>query len=183
MPRSSQEFSGSPLPALALLAGLLIGFVSGCAQKTPTSEAEPEVAPPEDSGTVIAGTSKVETQVAPRQDSVNVFAGTSQEVQKRPEESILTVLQGRTSGAIVSVSASGVISVRIRGAGSFYGGSEPLYVVDGVPFRPGPGGTLRGINPYDIESIRVLKGPPETTIYGVRGANGVVVITTRQPDR
>jgi len=82
----------------------------------------------------------------------------------------------------VSVSPSGAISVLIRGAASFYGGSQPLYVVDGVPIQPGPGGTLVGINPYDIESIRVLKGPPETTIYGVRGANGVVVIKTKQPD-
>jgi len=162
MPRSSHKFSGRALLALTLLAGFLVGFASGCAQKTTTSEAAP--------------------QVAPQTDSVSVFAGTSQEVQKRPEESVLTVLQGRTSGAIVSVSPGGAISVRIRGATSFYGSGAPLYVVDGVPVRPGPGGTLAGINPYDIVSIRVLKGPPETTLYGVRGANGVVVIKTRQPD-
>ena len=162
MRRPSQKSYRHALPALVLLAGVLVSLGSGCASKSTTSEAEPEI--------------------ARQTDSVSVFAGTSQEVQKRPEESVLTVLQGRTSGAIVSMSPSGAISVLIRGAGSFYGASQPLYVVDGVPVRPGPGGTLAGLNPYDIVSIRVLKGPPETTLYGVRGANGVVVIKTRQPD-
>ena len=163
MLRSSQKFSGRTLLALTLPAGILVGFVSACAQQTTTSEAEPEV--------------------APQTDSVSVFAGTSQEIQKRPHEPIESILMGRTSGVMVTMNANGTISVRIRGATSFYGSGAPLYVVDGIPIRPGPGGTLRGINPYDIESIRVLKGPPETTIYGVRGANGVVVIKTRQPDQ
>jgi TonB-dependent SusC/RagA subfamily outer membrane receptor len=73
----------------------------------------------------------------------------------------------------------GSISVRIRGASSFYSGTEPLYVLDGIPIQPGPRGALTGINPNDIESIEVLKHPPATSLYGVRGANGVIVIKTK----
>ncbi len=80
-------------------------------------------------------------------------------------------------------SADGSIAIRIRGVTSIHGGNEPLYVIDGLPIQPGPGGSLAGINPYDIESIEVLKDPASTTMYGVRGANGVIVITTKQPDQ
>ena len=83
----------------------------------------------------------------------------------------------------MTTNPDGSISVRIRGATSFLAGSEPLYVIDGTPIRPGYGGTLAGINPYDIESIEVLKYPPATTLYGVRGANGVILITTKRPDQ
>ena len=68
----------------------------------------------------------------------------------------------------------------IRGATSIYGNNEPLYVLDGIPIQPGPGGTLAGISPYDIESIQVLKDPADTALYGMRGANGVIVIKTKR---
>jgi TonB-dependent SusC/RagA subfamily outer membrane receptor len=58
-----------------------------------------------------------------------------------------------------------------------------LYVVDGSPVTPEPGGTLRGVNPHDVQSIQVLRYPPETSMYGVRGANGVILITTIRPRR
>jgi TonB-dependent SusC/RagA subfamily outer membrane receptor len=89
------------------------------------------------------------------------------------------LLEGRVSGVTVEAAAGGGIAVRIRGSSSFYGGSEPLYVVDGVPFNVGPKGALTGINPYDIESIRVLKNPADVALYGVRGANGVILITMK----
>jgi len=63
--------------------------------------------------------------------------------------------------------------------GSFYSGSEPLIVVDGVAVNPGPNGTLSWLNAKDIESITALKDPSQTAIYGVRGANGVIVIKTK----
>jgi TonB-dependent SusC/RagA subfamily outer membrane receptor len=149
--------------SLILLAGVALGIVWACARPTTTSQAEPEVVIPKDS-------SKASDL-------------TAREVQKDPHESIANVLQARTPGAEVSVGPDGSISVRIRGAASFYGGTEPLYIVDGSPVTPAPGGVLRGINPYDIESIEVLKGPPETTLYGVRGANGVILIKTKRPPR
>ena len=109
----------------------------------------------------------------------------SEEIQRQGAtgDPIEKVLQGRVAGVTVSRSSDGGIAVRIRGATSIYGNSDPLYVLDGMPIQPGPNGTLTGINPYDIESIQVLKNPAETALYGVRGANGVIVIKTKKPPR
>jgi TonB-dependent SusC/RagA subfamily outer membrane receptor len=89
------------------------------------------------------------------------------------------LLAGRFPGVDV-YRAPGGISIRIRGASSVYGSSEPLYVVDGMPIEPGPGGALVGINPADIEKIEVLKDAGSTAQWGVRGANGVIVIKTKR---
>jgi TonB-dependent SusC/RagA subfamily outer membrane receptor len=161
MTRSPQSPHRSAL-FLALATALFTASLAACARQDTVSQTEPEA--------------------APRSDSPKASDLTASEVKKRPHESIATVLQARTTGAIVNVSPDGSISVRIQGAASFYGSSEPLYVVDGTPVTPGPRGALTGINPYDIESIEVLK-PPHTTIYGVRGANGVVLIKTKRPPR
>jgi TonB-linked SusC/RagA family outer membrane protein len=110
-----------------------------------------------------------------------------------PVASIDNALQGAVSGVQVSqVSGQpgGSVSIRIRGAGSIQGGNEPLYVVDGFPFynNAASAGTLSGadinplssLNPGDIESIDILKDAAATAIYGSRGANGVVIITTKK---
>lgn len=88
------------------------------------------------------------------------------------------MIAGRIPGVDVARSASGY-SVRIRGMRSLYGNSEPLFVIDGIPLRSGPDGML-GISPLDVDRIDVLKDAGSTAIYGVRGANGVIVITTRR---
>jgi TonB-dependent starch-binding outer membrane protein SusC len=93
------------------------------------------------------------------------------------------VLASRVSGVTVTRTPDGGVAIRIRGRSSLRGDDAPLYVVDGMPIRPGPGGALAGIDPYHIESIQVLKDASDTAIYGVRGANGVILITTKQPDR
>lgn len=87
------------------------------------------------------------------------------------------LLVGRVSGVRVQQSARG-LRVIIRGQNSIVGSSEPLYVVDGMPIEAAPGRALIGLNPRDIKSIRVLKDPVDTSMYGMRGANGVVIITT-----
>lgn len=89
------------------------------------------------------------------------------------------LLAGRFSGVTVRPAPGGGIVVRIGGPKSFYGNEDPLFVVDGVPIEAGPNGTLSWLNPHDVESITVLKDPSTTAIYGVRGANGVIVITTK----
>jgi iron complex outermembrane receptor protein len=89
------------------------------------------------------------------------------------------LLAGRFPGVEV-YRAPGGIAVRIRGSSSVYGSNEPLYVVDGMPIDPGPGGALVGINPSDIEKIEVLKDAGSTAQWGVRGANGVIVIKTKR---
>src|SRR5712692_2829488 len=104
----------------------------------------------------------------------------AQEIQRVPPgEPIEKLLMGRAPGVFVSRTPDGGISVRIRGPASFYLSGEPLYVIDGTPIEPGSGGVLRGINPWDIASIQVLKNPSDTAIYGMRGANGVIVIKTK----
>src|SRR5690606_11008242 len=67
--------------------------------------------------------------------------------------------------------------VRIRGSNSVHYGNDPLYVIDGVPVSDG---SLSYINPNDVESISILKDASATAIYGARGANGVVMVTTKK---
>jgi TonB-dependent SusC/RagA subfamily outer membrane receptor len=107
---------------------------------------------------------------------------TAEDLEHRGEP-IETVLQDKVPGLLVTRTPDGGIAVQIRGPATFYGNSDPLYVIDDVPIRPGPGGTLSGVNPHDVESIRVLKDPADTGIYGVRGANGVIVITTKKAEK
>jgi len=104
---------------------------------------------------------------------------TAEDIERAPGQSLEEILKGRVAGVTVTQGEGG-IAVRIRGQTSIYGNNEPLYVLDGVPITPGPGGSLTGISPYDIESIKVLKDPAETALYGMRGANGVIVITTKR---
>lgn len=113
----------------------------------------------------------------PRRDDV-----TAEDIERAPGQPLEEILKGRVAGVTVTQGEGGLV-VRIRGVSSFYGNNEPLYVLDDVPMTSGPGGVLRGISPYDIESINVLKDPAETALYGVRGANGVIVIRTKRPIR
>ena len=106
---------------------------------------------------------------------------TSEDLDRQPGKPIEEALMGRFPGVEVTRTAGGGIAVRIRGTTSITGSNEPLYVVDGIPIQAGPNGTLTGINPYDIATIQVLKDPAETAIYGMRGANGVIVIKTKRP--
>jgi len=94
-------------------------------------------------------------------------------------KSMEEMMAGKFPGVQVFRLASGGISVRIRGGGnSFYGSSEPLYIVDGTPVQSGGEG-LTFLNPNDIAQIEVLKDAASTALYGVQGANGVVLITTK----
>lgn len=91
----------------------------------------------------------------------------------------IQALQGRAAGvAVLTNNAPGSSpTMRIRGSGSINAGNDPLYVVDGFPLM---NSNLNDINPNDIESIEVLKDASSSAIYGSRGANGVVIITTKK---
>jgi TonB-linked SusC/RagA family outer membrane protein len=111
----------------------------------------------------------------------------SAELKQTPVANVVQGLQGRVAGVQVtqnSAAPGGNVSMRIRGTNSINGSSEPLYVVDGVQLSNSGGvneiSSLSIINPNDIESVEVLKDASATAIYGARGANGVVLITTRR---
>lgn len=96
----------------------------------------------------------------------------------RSESRLSDVLQGNVAGVQVQRFRGG-IRVQIRGPSSFNASNAPLYVVDGLAVEPQPGGALPSINPNDVKSISVLKGP-EAALYGSRGSNGVIVIETKK---
>ena len=104
----------------------------------------------------------------------------AEEFLKRPITRFEQALQGTTPGVQV-ISSSGQpgrgLSVKIRGANSITGGNEPLYVIDG-----NIGGSIDALNPSDIASVEILKDASATAIYGSRGTNGVVLITTKSGD-
>lgn len=104
----------------------------------------------------------------------------SKDIKATPAASLTQAIQGRAAGVRVSQSSNapgGGMNIRIRGGNSIQGGNEPLYVIDGYPLynESGP-----SINPNDIESMEILKDASATAIYGSRGANGVVIISTKR---
>ncbi len=102
----------------------------------------------------------------------------SKDINSFPTTNMIQALSGRAPGVQVlqTTGAPGAgLSVRIRGTNSIQGGNEPLYVIDGFPYSGNP----TNINNSDIESIEILKDASATAIYGSRGANGVVLITTK----
>lgn len=99
-------------------------------------------------------------------------------IQDRPLARPETALQGQLAGVTVRTTSGepgSDMQIRVRGAASVNANSDPLYVVDGVPMT-----TLSGINPSDIASIEVLKDAASAAIYGSRGSNGVVIVTTQK---
>jgi TonB-linked SusC/RagA family outer membrane protein len=126
------------------------------------------------------------------------FTGSAATVEKKDLERTtdadpIRALEGSVAGLVMSAETGqpgGYNSVLIRGLGSFNSGTQPLYVVDGVPVTSGAFGMRSGesqtinplasLNPNDIESISVLKDATATSIYGARAANGVIVINTKQ---
>ncbi|NML36769.1 TonB-dependent receptor [Chitinophaga sp. G-6-1-13] len=128
-----------------------------------------------------------------KSDLTGAIASVSGPLLKQPVSSFDQALKGAIPGVQVTQTSGqpgGGVSIRIRGGSSIQGGNEPLYVIDGFPIynstaSPGiltgaPVNPLASINPADIESIDILKDASATAIYGSRGANGVVIVTTRK---
>lgn len=125
----------------------------------------------------------------------NISRITSEEIKAQPVSNFLQTMAGRMAGVVVTQEtglAGGGIQVQIRGRNSINSGNDPLYIVDGIPVLStslkspyfgsalGNGNPLSTLNPNDIESIEVLKDGAATAIYGSRGANGVILITTKK---
>lgn len=121
--------------------------------------------------------SRPETAPAPSSDGTV----SNEELAKRSSnESPEKALQGRFPGVEVANGGDGGIVIRIRGTTAFGPEHQPLYVVDGMAITPGPSGSLSGLSVNDIQSIKVLKDPASLSMYGSRGANGVILITTKK---
>jgi len=121
---------------------------------------------------------------------------TSGEIGHAPVSNPVAAMEGRAPGLYITQQtgvAGGNFTIRIRGLNSISSGNEPLYIIDGVPFTSTSinsaslssgitrqGNPLNTINPSDIESIEILKDADATAIYGSRGANGVVLLTTKK---
>lgn len=103
----------------------------------------------------------------------------SDEIAKVQTSNVATALVGRVAGVQTS-STSGDLgktpSIRVRGFGSINAGKEPLWIVDGMPYE----GDLNNLNTNDIESMTVLKDAASNALYGARGANGVIMVTTKK---
>lgn len=144
-------------------------------------------------------------KVKDRERTGSIAKVTAKDIENQPVNNVLSALQGRMPGVSITQTSSvpgGGFDVQIRGRNSLrtyattgYDGNKPLYIVDGVPlpqvndFNTGMASTilpysesnpLNSINPDDIESLEVLKDADATAIYGSKGANGVVLITTKK---
>ncbi len=122
-----------------------------------------------------------------KKDATGAVASVSAEqIRDLPVSSVDQKLKGQIPGVQISTTTGtpgGGTSIKIRGSGSIGAGDNPLFVVDGYPISNTSGqvsNPLNVINPNDIESITVLKDASSTAIYGSRGSNGVIVITTKQ---
>jgi TonB-linked SusC/RagA family outer membrane protein len=120
----------------------------------------------------------------------------TEQLEQNRAASLESLLQGQVAGVVVTESAEpgGGIGISIRGTNSMLGGTQPLYVLDGIPINPvadaegngnsgGAQSSLSFINPNDIEKMEILKDAAATAVYGARGANGVVLITTKSANK
>jgi TonB-linked SusC/RagA family outer membrane protein len=146
------------------------------------------------------------TTIARRNLANDVATVSAEDVSRVHSETIESALQGKVTGTVISANSGapgGGLQVRMRGVTSIFGNSQPLYVIDGVPVsntavqnglnavtqsagglnssnQDNPVNRIADLNPDDIESISMLKGPSAAAIYGSSAANGVVLITTRR---
>jgi TonB-dependent SusC/RagA subfamily outer membrane receptor len=145
-------------PMRVLPSFAIIGAVLAC-HRTYAGPPEPKPSP---------------TQPPPTSTTMN-----TNESAREHATSIEQLLEGRLRGVTVNALPGGGMVVRMFGPTSFYSGQEPLFVIDGVPASNVIAGRLSWLDPHDIESITALRDPASTAQYGVRGANGVIVIKTK----
>jgi len=142
--------------------------------------------------------------VSKRLNTGNVTTVKAADIEKQPVNNPLLALEGRVPGMFITQSTGlpgSAVKVQIRGQNSISNGNDPLYIIDGVPYTSqnisfgigyllgnsgtgggyfSPGNPFSYINPADIESVEILKDADATAIYGSRGANGVILITTKK---
>jgi TonB-dependent SusC/RagA subfamily outer membrane receptor len=151
-------------PRVVLSCALLVGLFSGCASAHPGDRPAPSPDP---------------TAPKPTQPPEAGTTVTAKDLDDAGSDPIEKALASRVPGVSITRTPDGSLAIRIRGQTSINANAEPLYVIDGLPVQPGPGGSLVGINPHDIASIEVIKDAQSLSFYGVRAANGVILIKTK----
>jgi TonB-dependent SusC/RagA subfamily outer membrane receptor len=159
----------------SLIAALAASLAAGCVRQPGVSALRPEPVALANAPTPVGYATQPARDVTFAVGSVELMAGRSGQFARVEE-----LLAARVAGLEVLRRGDGSFSLRIRGSGSILGSSEPLLVVDGMPVGLGGAETLAGLSPHDIQRVDVLKDAGATAIYGSRGANGVVLITTRR---
>ena len=155
--------------ARMVMAGALV-LLSGCAR----AGSEPPQQPAPDS--VDIGYGKL-----PASDVTGAVVSVVPDARNAHVGTIVDLLQGRVPGLQVIHLASGQIQLRLRGTNSLVGNNEPLVVIDGQLVSSNDlTSALLAVAPSDVQRIDVLKDAGSTAIYGSRGANGVILITTRR---
>jgi len=160
-------------------ATLILSYVGYDKQLIPANKAFLDVIMQENSknldDVVVVGYGTVKkSDVTGSLSSVSV-----KEIEKMPATNLSTALQGKIPGVVIQSNdgnPGSALKIRIRGANSISGGNDPLYIIDGIA------GDINGVNVNDVASVEVLKDASATAIYGSRGANGVVLITTKRGD-
>jgi TonB-dependent SusC/RagA subfamily outer membrane receptor len=156
-------------PLTVLLGGALVALAAGCGGRT----TPPSSGPSGDDVAVGYGTQD-------REDMTGAIGSlTEGELEHVRVGRVEELLMDRVPGLQVSRLANGEVSLRIRGTRSFLGNNDPLVVVDGTLLGGSASGVLRMLSPQSIARIDVLKDAGATAVYGSRGANGVILITTK----
>jgi TonB-linked SusC/RagA family outer membrane protein len=163
-------------PATAVLVFTYLGYSSQEAAAAGKTTIDIKLA---ESATAINEVVVIGYGTARRSDLTGAISTVkSDRLNDRPVPNVSQALQGKAAGVDVSVNSNAPgapAKVRIRGIGSISSGTDPLYVVDGVI-----GVDINTVNPNDIASLEVQKDATSTAIYGVRGANGVIIVTTKR---
>jgi len=153
-----------------LLCGLGFAALTGCASTAAVRSPAPA---PDDEVSVGYGTQSRRSVTG----AISSITPTEAEAHSFRVEEMLS----RVPGLQVQRLSNGQYSLRIRGARSFRSNEEPLLVIDDTPVANGAlGSTLAGLSPSDVARIDVLKDAASTSVYGMRGANGVIIITTKR---
>lgn len=122
-------------------------------------------------------TSRQSSQPDPNRPPGTVL--TAEDIQRSPGQSLEQLLLARVPGLTLTRAPDGHAVLHLRGETTLMGEEEPLIVVNGIPLGPNAG-NLSAVDPHDIETVQVLRDAAATAAYGIRGANGVILIRTKQ---
>ena len=105
---------------------------------------------------------------------------TAEDIRRSPGQSLEQLLLARVPGLTLQRAADGHTKLVIRGQNTILGDDEALFVLNGIPLGPAVSGNLSAVDIHDIETVQVLRDAVATSAYGLRGANGVIVIRTKE---